>query len=163
MKLFAEICLYAVFAGVIGVLSAWPRYELLSGDRAMISLTFSHAAERIGVCQQLSQEDLNKLAPNMRKPADCPRERHPVHIVLRSGNDTLHSETLLPSGIWSDGKANIYRRLEVPSGKHELVVGMNDSGGGDKLDYSTSVTVDLAPGRNLVIQFNDETQQFIIR
>ena len=163
MKLLAEILMYAVFAIVVGALSVWPSYELIDEDHAIISLVFSHAGERIGECRKFSQEELNELPPNMRKPADCPRERHSVRVELRSGDRVLYGETLAPSGIWADGKASIYQRIMVPSGMHDLFVGMNDSGGQTGFDYEESTTLDLAPGRNLVIRFDGKTQQFLIR
>ncbi len=163
MKLAGEIAAYAAFAAVVGLLSVWPRYELLGEDRALVSLVFSHAGERVGECRRLSQEELNKLPPNMRKPADCPRERYPVRIELRSGSEALYRKTLAPSGIWADGKASVYERIEVPAGAHDLFVGMNDSGGAEEFDFSRSETIDLFPGRNLVIQFDEQTQQFLIR
>ena len=163
MKVLAEVLMYAVFMLVVGVLSVWPPYKLVEDDRAIISLVFSHAGDRIAECRVLSQDELNKLPPNMRKPSDCPRERHPVRVELRSGPNTLYQDTLLPSGIWSDGKASIYQRIEVPAGKHEIFVGMNDSGGSDDFDSTNSVTVDVTPGRNLVIQFDEQTEQFLIR
>ena len=163
MKLLPEALMYAVFIAVIGLLSVWPPYELVEDDRAIISLVFSHAGDRITECRILSQEELNKLPPNMRKPSDCPRERHPVRVELRSGEKTLYQDVLLPSGIWADGKASIYQRIEVPAGRHELFVGMNDSGGSDDFDSTNSASVDMRPGRNLVIQFDDEAEQFLIR
>ena len=163
MKLLAEIAAYAAFAAVVGLLSVWPRYELLGEDRAMISLVFSHAGERIGECRRLSQQELDRLPPNMRRPADCPRERHPVRIELRSGTEPLYRRTLPPSGIWADGKASVYERIEVSAGVHELFIGMNDSGGETGFDFSTSTTIELSPGRNLVIQFDEQTQRFLIR
>jgi len=155
--------MYTVFIAVVGVLSVWPPYELVEGDRAIISLVFSHAGDRIEECRILSQEELNKLPPNMRKPSDCPRERHPVRVELQSGGRTLYQDTLLPSGIWADGKASIYQRIEVAAGRHEVFVGMNDSGGSDDFDSTNSASVDMRPGRNLVIQFDEETEQFLIR
>lgn len=163
MKVFAEILMYTVFAVVVGALSVWPPYQLVDEDRAIISLVFSHAGERITECRILSQEELNKLPPNMRKPSDCPRERHPVRVELRSGTNTLYADTMLPSGIWADGKASVYQRIEVAAGEHNIFVGMNDSGGSENFDSSNSATVVLHPGRNLVIQFDEETEQFLIR
>ncbi len=162
MKHVVQVCLYALFVTFVGVLSAWPEYTLVGDDQAIVSVVFSHAGNRIGECRQYSQEELNELPPNMRKPADCPRERHPVRVMLKSGNDQLYDETLLPSGIWADGKASIYRRIEVVAGVHELFVGMNDSGS-EGFDYTSSITIALKPARNLVIQFDEEAREFLIR
>ena len=109
MRLLAEMLAWALFALVVGALSVWPRYEMLERDDALVTLTFTHAAQRVGECRNLTQEEMNELPPNMRRPSDCPRERHPVRIELRSADRLLYGEMLLPSGIWSDGKANIYR------------------------------------------------------
>jgi len=163
MKLAIEILMYAIFIALVAALSAWPPYQLLDDDTAIVSMVFAHPGKRVGECRRISQEELNELPPNMRKPADCPRERHPVHVELRSGDEILYSETMQPSGIWADGKASIYKRIELPSGSHELFVGMNDSGGTDDFDYSTVAVVDLDPGSNLVIQFNEQTETFLIR
>ena len=163
MKRVYEVLAWAAFSAVVGLLSVWPRYEMVDPGAAIVTVTFSHAARRVGECRQLSQEELNKLPPNMRKPADCPRERHPVRIELRSGDTVLFRDMLPPSGIWSDGKANIYRRVVVPSGEHELFVGMNDSGGETKFDYEYGRRLDISPGSNIVVRFDTELQQFTIR
>lgn len=163
MKLLSEFFMFAVFALVVGVLSVWPSYDLVDEEHAVVSLVFAHAGARIGECRTFSQDELNKLPPNMRKPADCPRERHSVRVELRSGDRVLYGKTMPPSGIWSDGKASIYQRIVVPSGVQELFVGMNDSGGQTGFDYEKSTTLDMAPGRNLVIRFDGQTQQFLIR
>ena len=163
MKLIREILMYAVFMAVIGLLSVWPRYELIEDDRAMISLVFSHAGKLVSECRTLTQEELNALPPNMRTPTVCPRERHPVRVELRTGDEVLYLKTLLPSGIWADGKASIYERVEVQAGAHELFVGVNDTGGKTEFDYARSLAIDLSPGRNLVIQFDDQTQEILIR
>lgn len=163
MKWFAEITFYGLFAAFVGVLSAWPNYQLVAENRAIVSVAFSHAGQRIGDCRMLTQEELNELPPNMRTMNDCPRERHPVRVVLRSGSETLYDATLQPSGIWADGKSNIYQRIEVEAGLHQLFVGVNDSGDDKAFDYERSAVVDLPPGRNLIVQFDGQTQQITIR
>ena len=163
MKLLAEIVMYGVFIVFIGLMSDWPSYQLVDDNRAVISLVFSHAGNRLSECRTLSQDELNKLPPNMREPNDCPRERHPVRVELRSGASTLYRQTVQPSGFWADGKASIYQRIEVPSGMHEIFVGVNDSGGESNFDFVKSVTIDLTSGRNLVVQFDEQTQQILVR
>ncbi len=162
MKLLIEIVAYAAFAGVVGVFSVWPDYELIEDDVAIISIVFSHAGDRVGECRQISQEELNKLPPNMRKPSECPRERHPVAVELRSGGVTLFKQTMRPSGIWSDGKSNVYQRMHVRVGQHDLFIGMEDRGQ-PGFRYTHETSVDLQPGRNLVIQFHEDTRTFIVR
>jgi hypothetical protein len=86
-----------------------------------------------------------------------------VRIELRSAGSVIYQDLLMPSGVWSDGKANIYKRIVVPAGEHELFVGMNASGGASGFDFQASARVDLAPGRNLVISFDEPSQRFLIR
>ena len=163
MKLLWEILAWAAFSAVVGLLSVWPRFEVVDTEKAIVTITFSHAAQRVGECRRRSQEELNKLPPNMRKPADCPRERFPVRIELRSGDRVLYRDVLLPSGIWSDGKANIYKRVEINAGVHDLFVAMNDSGGDEGFDFENAAQINVAPGRNVVIRFDPESEQFSIR
>lgn len=163
MKLLGETIAYGLFAVTVGLFSAWPRYEFVGEQQAIISLSLVHAGARVGECRTLSQEELDKLPPNMRKPADCPRERHAVRVTLRSGDNVLYEETVAPTGLWSDGKSIIYRRVVVPAGPHELFVAMNDSGRTSGYDYELTQNMDIGPGRNLTIQFNELEQRFQIR
>lgn len=163
MKWLTEIIFYGMFAALVGVLSAWPDYRLVADDRAIVSVAFSHAGQRVGDCRILTQEELNDLPPNMRTMNNCPRERHPVRVVLRSDLETLYDATLQPSGIWADGKSNVYTRIEVDAGTHRLFVGIADSGDDTGFDYEVSKIVELVPGRNLIVQFDEQTQAILIR
>jgi len=163
VKVIGKIIAYAVFAAGIGLLSVWPRYELMSRDEAVISIAFVHAGQRVGECRKLSQEELNELPPNMRKPSVCPRERHPVRIVLRLDGNVLYRDLLLPSGLWSDGKSNIYKRVVVSAGSYEIFVGMNDIGDLEGFNYENNAVIDLAAGQNLVIRFDERQKRLVFR
>jgi len=161
MKYFAQAVAYAVFAAIIGLFSIWPRYSMLAPDEAIISVSFSHAGTLIGECRQLSQEELNELPPNMRRPVECPRTRHALHFVLHLDEQQVFATTAAPSGIWQDGKSTIYRRLTVAAGRHSLGVGMNDAGGAGEGDVHVQRDVNLEPGQNLVIRFDSTIRHFI--
>lgn len=163
MKYLAQVIAFAVFATLVGLLSVWPKYQLLAQDQAIISLTFSHAAQRIGECRRLTQEELSELPPNMRTPMECPRERYPISVELRVDGAVLYQKKLQPSGLWADGKATVYQRLQIDAGSHELFIGMNDSGGGKPFDYEMKTVQDIWPGRNLVIDFDELQQSFVFR
>jgi len=163
MKFLVQFIAYAIFAAIVGLLSVWPGYQLLPPQRAVISLTISHAGQRIGECRRLTQEELNELPPNMRKPSECPRERHPIRVELQADGKVLYETISPPSGLWSDGKATVYQRLQMDAGQHELVIGMNESGGGDGFDFELKSTRELAPGQNLVIDFDELQKEFVFR
>ncbi len=154
MKLLLEIAAYVAFAAVVGLLSVWPRYELVGDDEAIVSVAFSHAAERIGECRRLTQEELNELPPNMRRPDQCPRERHALRLQLLSDGEMLYSGLLPPSGLWDDGKASVYKRIRINAGRHEIAVAMNDNGDSGP-DHTATKIVDVEPGQNVVVRFVD--------
>jgi hypothetical protein len=157
-----QIVAYGLFVAVVGVFSVWPDYRLLDEREAILSLAFSHAAQRVEECRRLTQDELNALPPNMRKPDDCPRERHPIYVEMRLDDQLAHLETALPSGVWNDGNASIYRRVTVDAGEYTLFVGMNDSGSDASFDYVGQQEVTLAPGQNLVVTFDAQQKTFVI-
>jgi hypothetical protein len=154
---------YTVFFALVAWLSVWPRFHLIDAGHAMVSLSFSHAGQRVRECRTLTQAELDKLPPNMRKPQDCPRERLPIRVLFAVNDVTLFEGTLAPTGLWSDGSANLYRRLEVPAGTQELFIGMNERGEADGFDYSLAQVVDLAPGQHVVVEFDGERRSFAFR
>ena len=159
MKYVGQIVAYAVFLSLLGVLSLRPQLQLMADNEAIVSASFSHAAKRVGECRKLSQEELMALPPNMRKPDDCPRERHPLQIELQMDDQTLYQETLPPTGLWSDGKSTAYQRIRVASGTHDFSVRMNDSGTSGSFDFEKSSTLTLLSGQNLVVYFDADSQQ----
>lgn len=154
---------WGLFAVSAVVFTIWPRFSQLQEGNAIISLTFSHAGQRKQECRKLSQEELNKLPPNMRKPSDCPRERHPVVVSFSADGEVLYEQSLPPSGFWEDGESTIYSRLEIPAGSHELFIGMNDSGNGEGFDFSGQANISLAEGQHVVVEFDHLQQIFIFR
>jgi hypothetical protein len=161
-RYLGQMITYAAFAAGIGLFSVWPEYRMLEKDEALISVTFSHAAKRVGECHELTQAELNELAPNMRRPRSCPRERYPTYIELRANGEMIFSETLLPSGLWSDGKANVYNRSTIKAGSYQLFVGMNDSGAQGSFDYELNLGAEIRPGQNLVVSFDSLGNTFVI-
>jgi hypothetical protein len=162
MKFIGQSLFYAAFVAVVGLLSIWPDYHILGSQEAVVSVTFSHAGERIGECHILTQAELDELPPNMRKPTECPRERHPIYIELRADDQLIFARTLLPSGLWNDGKSNVYQRTKVAAGDYLIFVGMNDSGASDSFDYELTRKLTIKPGHNVVITFDDLHDTFVI-
>ena len=159
----ALLASYGLLALVTGWLSNSPDYRLLKPGQAMIAVSFSHAGQRVQECHTLSQDELNKLPPNMRALTDCPRERHPVQMEMRVDGALVYKDSLSPSGLWDDGESNIYQRVTVNAGKRRVFIGMRDSGLTEGFDIQQEVQVDLAERQQLLIEFDELTQSFLFR
>ena len=156
-----QVIAYALFAVVIGYFATRPAYTHLAPDKAVIKLSFSHAGQHKGECRQLTQEELNKLPPNMRRPMDCPRERLPLLIELELDGQLLYQDELPPSGLAGDGASTAYKKFPVDSGQHHLVARLRESGRTDGFDYEKEAEVTLAPQQNFVIDFRPELGGFL--
>jgi hypothetical protein len=156
-----QVIAYALFAVVIGYFATRPAYTHLAPGKAVIKLSFSHAGQHKGECRQLTQEELNKLPPNMRRPMDCPRERLPLLIELELDGQLLYQDELPPSGLAGDGASTAYKKFPVDSGQHHLVARLRESGRTDGFDYEKEAEVTLAPQQNFVIDFRPELGGFL--
>ena len=157
MKIFlrylAQALLYVPFLAIIGYFSTSPAYHHLAPGEALIRLSISHAAQRKVECRERTPEELAKLAPNMRAPLDCPRERSPVTVELELDGQLVVQAVAPPSGLTRDGASTIYRRLPVAAGTHRIVARLRDRASGD-FNYAREVELELRPGRVLVIDFH---------
>ncbi|MEE8495468.1 MAG: cytochrome b N-terminal domain-containing protein, partial [Xanthomonadales bacterium] len=162
-KLPVTVAAYTLFMVLVGWFSVWPRYQLIEQGQAMVSLSFSHAGQRIRACRKLTQEELNELPPNMRKAEDCPRERLPVRIAFSSNGMTLYEASRAPTGLWHDGESNVYHRMVIPAGKQKLFIGMVDSGREEGFDYSLEQEIDFLPGQHVVVEFDSIQQSFVFK
>lgn len=163
MRLIGQLLSYAAFFALVALFSVAPELRLLDDNEAIVSLSFSHAANRVGECKRLSQEELMALPPNMRKPDECPRERHSLHVEFFVDNELAYETTLAPSGLWNDGKSTVYQRLRIPAGPHLLHIRMNDSGTQQGYDFDDSAMINLSSEQNLVVFFDASEQRFQFR
>lgn len=155
--------IYAIFASFIGFFSTYPAYTHLPPDETLIKLSFRHAGQLIGACRERTPEELAKL-PNYQRQGTmiCPRERSDVVVNLEMDGKQLHYEILRPTGWAHSSNSNIYQRIPVKAGSHRLKASLRDHAGGD-YNYVHEETVNLAPGRIMVIDFKAATGGFIFK
>lgn len=152
---------YTLFAVVLGYFATKPAYTYFPPDKAQIKLSFGHAADHETECRRLTQEELNQLAPNMRRPMDCPRGRLPVLIELELDGELLYSAELPPSGIAGDGVSTAYKTFAVEPGQHQLVARLRDSSRSEGFDHEKSSVITLSPQQNFVIDFHPSRGGFL--
>lgn len=159
--LLQAVC-YAAFIAVVGYFATSPPYVHLPAGEALVKLSFQHAGERKEACHERTPEELAKLAPNMRAASVCPRERSPVQVEIEMDGKPLFAVVAAPTGLAKDGASTVYRRIAVPAGSHRVVAKMKDTVAGD-FRYVGEHTVDLAPGRVLVIDFDPKEGGWVFR
>jgi hypothetical protein len=154
VALIGQALFYGLFAVLIGYFSTSPKYEHLPSDLALIKLSFSHHGQPVTECRKRAPEELAKLAPNMRAPMACPRERSPVTVQVELDGKPLHRSVIPPSGLSRDGTSTTYQRFEVPVGEHTLSVKMNDSVRIEGFNYMKEEKLTLKPAQIVVIDFS---------
>lgn len=163
LKWLGQGLFYAAIVALLGFFASAPAYHHLGADKAMIKVTFTHGGKYKGGCRRRTAEELRKLAPNMRRPFDCPRDRLPVTFQLDLDGSTIYSASLPPSGLHGDGPSILYRGFEVPAGEHSIALRLRDSDRAEGFDYEAQKRFDLKPGKLLVVQFRAEEGGFIFR
>ena len=153
---------YALFMAIVWYFSIKPPYHQLEAGQAVITLAFSHAARLRESCRQLTQEELAKLAPNMRLSMDCPRARSPVTIELYLDGKQMTRQLIEPPGLHADQGVDLFQRIKVPAGDHQLLVWMNDDVNVDGPTYRYEQNVTLEPEQQLVIDFDAGAGGFFI-
>lgn len=150
-----QFLLYGLFAVGIGIFAHWPGYRTLPPDRALVKVSFIHPGQRVAACRPYTAEELAKLAPNMRTPLKCGRERSAVTIEVDLDGTPVYRQVAAPSGLSSDGASSVYQRLQVPAGVHRIAVRLKD-GPGAAFNHTREATVTLKPAQVLVIDFDPQ-------
>jgi len=153
---------YALFMLVVWYFSFNLPYHQLEENQAVVTLSFTHATKLREACRKLSQQELMKLAPNMRLPTDCPRARSPMALELYLDKKLLTKAMVEPTGFHKDQGVNIFKRVKVQAGEHSLRVWMNDDVNIDGPTYSYEKNIVLKPEQQLLIDFNSGTGGFFV-
>ncbi|GMQ96327.1 MAG: hypothetical protein BMS9Abin14_877 [Gammaproteobacteria bacterium] len=160
VQILGQAAMYAVFMAVIGYFATSPAYTFVDPGAAVITLSFTHAGERKSECRRLTPEELAALAPNMRRPTDCPRGRVSLLVELDLDDETLYRASLPPSGLAGDGASAAYERFVVAPGRYRLRARLRDSRREEGFDYVLEKDVELVPGQHLVVDFRAGTGGF---
>ncbi len=159
-QLLGQIVSFILFGLMLGYFSNSPSYTYHDSEMALIMVSFSHASERKEECRKFTQEELNTLAPNMRRPMDCPRERVPLYVDVMLDGENLLSKSYNPTGLAKDGSASIYERISVKPGEHQLIVKLRDSGREEGYDYESDTVINIEPKEIFVIDFRKDLGGF---
>jgi len=160
-RYIGQAAVYAVIAVILGYFSIAPAYRHLPEDDAQVKISFAHGAKPKGECRRLSAAEIAELAPNMRRPTSCPRERLPLLLEFELDGSKMFSESLPPTGLAGDGPSRIYRTFPVAAGRHHVIVRMRDTDRTEGFDYEREAVVELDRQQIFVIGFKADTGDFV--
>lgn len=158
-----QAVIYVGMALWLGYFANMPVYTHLDPELALIKLSVIHSAKRKSECRKRTQEELDAMNPNMRKPYDCPRERLPIHIELLLDGELIYDEVLQAAGLSKGSQTRAYQRIPAASGEHDLVVRMVDSARTEGYDYMKAAKIRLSAGVIFVVDFRAESGGFLLR
>ena len=158
--LLGQIVAFTLFALGLGYFSNSPSYTYHDPEMALIMVSFSHASERKEECRRFTPEEIAALAPNMRRPMDCKRERVPVYVEVMLDGENLLSKSYNPTGLAKDGSASVYERITVKPGQHQLTAKLRDSNREEGFDYEGDTSINIKPKELFVIDFRKDLGGF---
>ena len=158
-----QILNYSIFMGLVWYFSILPPYHQLDEGEALITYTMSHVGKHVTECKKMSYEELMKLAPNMRKPMDCPRERSPGVMELKLDDEVIFSHTAQPLGLYKDQGIDIYQNIKVPAGTHHMQTWLNDDVKVEGPIYQREQDIVIKPEQHLIIQFDSGEGGFTVK
>ena len=160
LRIPLQVLLYGAFVAFIGYFATAPAYVALPAGEALLRLSIRHASQLLRPCHTRTTEELAKLAPNMRAPQACPRERSPVAVAIEIDGRMAAEAVAQPTGLSHDGTAVIYRRFVIPAGAHHIRAQLSDHAAGT-FNWKGETRVDLAAGDALVIDFDASRGGFV--
>lgn len=162
LRYFLQAINYAVFMALIWYFATSPPIRIIADDEAMLTIAFAHAGDFREPCRKLSSEELAELAPNMRKPEECPRERSPVIIKAALDGKMFYDRVLQPPGLFGDGGVDVFFSGKIPAGKHHLEIKMNDSVRIEGFNHTFEHDISIKPAQIMRVDF-DPIKGFIIK
>jgi hypothetical protein len=161
LRLAGQFLVIAALFAAVAAFANWPAYQQFPRGSAIVILTFVHGADRKAECRLLTSQEIEKLAPNMRRVQTCPRGRRPLYVELDLGTRAVFRKSLPPTGIAGDGPSRVYQRFVVPAGKYDVAVRMRDTARVEGFDHTREEAVTLVPDQTFVIDFRSERGEFV--
>jgi hypothetical protein len=119
MKNAPRILAAAALSAVVLLVLAWGSIAPLNvarGDGAILRISLGARPERIEVCTRQTDEELARLAPQMRQSVICEGTTARYRLEVRRNGELLHAQIVRGGGLRNDRPLYVSRDLPVPPG-----------------------------------------------
>jgi hypothetical protein len=123
VKLTSRLAIFAVsFAIAIGV-SRLSHVRTPSGlDDSVVRLSWRTQGVSVEECRRLTEEELERIAPHMRRPEECTGGVADYELVVTLDDDVRVIDTIGPSGVRRDRPVYVFYDLGVDPGTYSVAV-----------------------------------------
>jgi hypothetical protein len=147
---------YAIVVAAIGYFASGPAYHPIKPDQAELKLVVRYSGKLLGECHRLDSAELEELAPNMRAPMVCPREKSPLLVEVSVDGDVIFERQVEPAGLQNDGVLALYKTFVFNAGPADLRVRIKEDMREQQFTQTLERAVEFDPDRILVVEFNDD-------
>jgi len=138
-----------------GYLTDAPPYQINSENQTELKLVVRHSGRVLGECKTLNTQELGELAPNMRAPMSCPREKATIAVKLKIDDVAVVDEMLSPSGLHKDGVLILYRQLPLVVGTRNFDLKITHQLDTHDASDQLSRMVDVDTNSIVIIDYSD--------
>ena len=160
LAVIARFAVLAIVLAGVAALSNWPSHRNLPEGVGVLTLSFSHGADRKAACRQATPEELSALPANMRRPEICPRERPAIGIEFDIDGKRVFEAEVPPSGIAGDGPSRVHQRFLLPTGRHDVAIRMRERPDGE-FAWRGERTIEVDSADHRVIDFRADAGGFV--
>ena len=94
--------------------------RVAAGDRAVVRISIGARPERIEQCFTQSDEQLSKIAPQMRQRLVCEGVTARYQLELRRDGELVLTQLVRAGGLRHDRQLYVFRETAVPPGKSSI-------------------------------------------
>ncbi|MEX1186788.1 MAG: hypothetical protein WEA80_09385 [Gemmatimonadaceae bacterium] len=125
MKSALRFLAAATLSAAVLLATAWGSIAPLKvarGDDAIMRISLGARPERIEICRRQTDEELARLAPQMRQSVVCEGTTARYRLEVRRNGALLHSQVVRGGGLRNDRPLYVSRDLPVPPGPAAFAV-----------------------------------------
>lgn len=145
------VAIGAVFALGIALLADSPYRPPLPTSQLVVS--FKHPGQLIEDCRDLTESEIEKLPPHMRRETICERGRAAVRLRVTVDGALALEQRYEPRGLRGDGNSVALERLELAPGLRQVEVAIGD-GAPDTWSHVERRSVHVHEGSRAVVLFD---------
>lgn len=144
-------------------------------DAASLKVAFKKAGKRVADCDEAGEikrageryraalrEKGKGVQMSLKTLATCPRERHPLKVVVKIDGKEALNKIYPPTGLSKDMASYVFEDLRISPGSREIEAYLHDSGETGAADFSVKKTLTVRRSEIKLIRFDEFANTLVL-